>query len=118
MKNLEDLSPDGEKIIELLTENNRLLNNLYQLELNKFKAEKHRQWIHLAIQVIPFIILAIITWFIYDSILHYLAALQNNVDLLKDSVSKFFDSFKNLIPDLSGVQDKLNTLWQSTKSAL
>jgi len=95
----------NEELVELLRENNKLLAELVMYQR---KEERSKKW-HLAIQIffhlLPFIILALLGWYIFNLINQNIQALQGNVNALKDFII-------GIVPDFSGVGDKLNSVWQ------
>ncbi len=95
-----------QELIELLKRNNQLLEEILKLEKKEQRAQKWRTFFHILINLLPFIILAIIGWYIFNLINQNIQALQGNINALKDFITR-------LVPDFSGVGDRLNSTWQN-----
>ena len=97
------------ELIELLKKNNELLEQILKLQKKEHRAQTWRTVFHVAINLLPFILLAIVGWYIFDLINQNIQALQNNINALRDFIT-------GIIPDFSGVGDTLNDAWQNVKS--
>jgi len=95
-----------QELIELLKRNNQLLEEILKLEKKEQRVQKWRTFFHILINLLPFIILAIIGWYIFNLINQNIQALQGNINALKDFIT-------GLVPDFSGVGDRLNSTWQN-----
>lgn len=93
------------EIIELLKKNNQLLEKLLSLQKKEHRAQTWRTVFHVFINLLPFIILALAGWYIFNLINQNIQALQTNVTALKEFVV-------GIVPDFSGVGEKLNNVWQ------
>ena len=93
------------EIIELLKKNNQLLEEILHLQKKEHRAQTWRTVFHVFINLLPFIILALAGWYIFDMINQNIQALQTNVNALKEFVV-------GIVPDFSGVGEKLNNVWQ------
>lgn len=93
------------EIIELLKKNNQLLEEILHLQKKEHRAQTWRTVFHVFINLLPFIILALAGWYIFDVINQNIQALQTNVNALKEFVV-------GIVPDFSGVGEKLNNVWQ------
>ena len=96
---------ENQELLDQLKKNNELLEKIYSIQLKEHRAQVWRGRIHLAIQVLPFIILALVVWYLFRVISANVAALQTNVEALKEFVV-------GIVPDFSGVGEKLNDVWQ------
>jgi len=94
-----------QELIELLKENNDLLKQMLKLQKKEHRAQTWRTVFHVAINLLPFIILTIIGWYIFDLINQNIQALQGNINALKDFIV-------GIVPDFSGVGNTLNGVWQ------
>ena len=104
------------EIITLLRE-----NNAYLKQLLEFKKKEHRQAVaaqtlHIIVTILPFIVILVIGYFVWQSISHYLEVLNNNVNALKSSYDAMITFFQKLIPDFSKIIPDLNQTWQNIQS--
>jgi len=120
-----EISEQNNKIINLLEEQNKMLKQMLSLQQTEIKAEKRERILHYAAKAVPYIILLIVIIWIYFSIKTYLDSLNqqigeiknsvgsvfetlnNQYEFLKSSLGNLFSSFKNLIPDFSGIGEKI-----------
>ncbi len=93
------------ELIELLKKNNQLLEKLLSLQKKEHRAQTWRTVFHVFINLLPFIILALAGWYIFNLINQNIQALQTNVNALKEFVV-------GIVPDFSGVGEQLNNVWQ------
>lgn len=101
----QEMENPNEKIIALLEQNNQLLEKLLKLQLKEHRAQTWRTVFHVFINLLPFIIILALGYYIFTIINSNIQALQSNIDALREFIT-------GLIPDFSGVGDKLNTVWQ------
>jgi len=106
----------SQEIITLLRE-----NNAYLRQLLEFKKKEHRQagvaqTLHIIVTILPFIVILVIGYFVWQSISHYLEVLNNNVNALKSSYDAMITFFQKLIPDFSKIIPDLNQTWQNIQS--
>lgn len=93
------------ELVELLKKNNDLLEQMLKLQKKEHRAQTWRTVFHVIITLLPFILLALIGWYVFDLINQNIQALQGNVNALKDFIV-------GIVPDFSGVGDTLNNVWQ------
>lgn len=98
-----------QELIELLKKNNDLLEQMLKMQKKEQRAQKWRIAFHVFMNLLPFIILALIGWYIFNLINQNIQALQGNVEALKDFIVGW-------VPDFSGVGDTLNGVWQDVSS--
>lgn len=87
---------------ELLAEQkhtNELLEKILAHEVHKQHQETRRFWFGLFIQILPFIIIAVLIWYVYQFIDHQVAALQTTVNQIQHST------------DISGIKDKIESFF-------
>ncbi|MBA4336706.1 hypothetical protein C0416_02935 [bacterium] len=95
----------NEELVELLRENNKLLAELVMYQRKEERAQKWHLFFQIFFHLLPFIIIALLGWWVFNLINSNIQALQGNVNALKDFVV-------GIVPDFSGVGDKLNSVWQ------
>jgi len=98
------------QVIELLQKQNQLLTELYNLELSKRKEEKRSQYIHLFIQLIPFLILSLLMLWGYSVIMGAVHAVNQQYDFLSQGLYSIQTTLKSFVPDFSGVRDSFDSL--------
>lgn len=96
----------SEELVELLRENNKLLAELVMHQRKQDRAEKWRLAFQIFFHLLPFIIIAFLGWWVFNLINSNIQALQSNVNALKDFMV-------GLVPDFSGVGEKLDAAWQT-----
>lgn len=94
-----------QELVELLKKNNQLLEQMLKLQKKEHRAQTWRTVFHIFINLLPFILIALVGWYLFDIVNQNIQALQGNVDALKEFVV-------GIVPDFSGVGDKLNDVWQ------
>jgi hypothetical protein len=94
-----------QELVELLKKNNDLLEQMLKMQKKEQKAQKWRTAFHIFMNLLPFILLALAGWYVFDLVNQNIQALQGNVDALKEFVV-------GIVPDFSGVGDTLNDVWQ------
>lgn len=97
-----------EELITLLKKNNELLGKILKLQKKEHRAQIWRTIFQIFITLLPFIIVLLVVWYLFSLVNQNIQALQSNVDALKDFMI-------GLIPDFSGVGEKLNDVWQDVK---
>lgn len=94
-----------EKLIELLEKNNQLLEKMLHMQLKEHRAQTWRTVFHVFINLLPFILLAVLGYYLFSLVNDNIHALQSNIEALKEFMV-------GLVPDFSGVGEKLNDVWQ------
>ena len=107
------MESDNQQIIALLTENNQYIKELLQIKKQEHRTAKIDRIVHLVITLAPWIALIIIGYFIWQSIMHYLDTLNQNINTLKSNFDTLTNYFKNLIPDFSSIQSQLKNAWNN-----
>ncbi|MFC1809995.1 hypothetical protein ACFLZH_00690 [Patescibacteria group bacterium] len=82
----------SEEIIELLEKNNKLLAELVKYQRKEHHAQTWRWILQLLIQLLPFIILVLLGWWVFNLINENIQALQANVDALKEGFANAWDN--------------------------
>ena len=82
----------NEEIKELLEKNNKLLEELVKYQRKEHRAQTWRWVFQTLIQLLPFIILALLGWWMFDLINSNIEALQANVDALKEGFANAWDN--------------------------
>lgn len=82
----------SEEIIELLEKNNKLLEELVKYQRKEHRAQTWRWVLQLLIQLLPFIILVLLGWWVFNLINENIQALQANVDALKEGFANAWDN--------------------------
>lgn len=80
-----------EEIIKLLEKNNKLLEELVKYQRKENRAETWRWVFQITLQLLPFILLFLLGWWVFNLINENIAALQANVDALKDGFANVVD---------------------------
>ncbi len=78
---------------------NELLGKVLALEKHKQNQETRRFWLGLFLHALPFIILAVLVWYVYQFIGHQVATLQATVNEIQQST------------DISGIKDKIESFF-------
>ena len=99
----------NETIIAQLEKNNQLLEELVKMQKKEHRAQTWRTVFHVFMSLLPFIIISALGYYVFTLINSNIQALQANVDALKEFMV-------GLIPDFSGVGDKLNDVWNDVTS--
>lgn len=82
----------SEEIKKLLEKNNMLLEELVKYQRKEHRAQTWRWALQLLIQLLPFIILALLGWWMFNLINENIQALQANVDALKQGFASAWDN--------------------------
>lgn len=93
------------EIISLLQKNNELLQELLKMHKKEQRAQTRRTIFHVIINLLPFIIVMAVVYYLFSLISENIQALQSNIEMLKEFMI-------GLVPDFSGVGEKLNAVWQ------
>lgn len=81
-----------DQIIELLEKNNKLLEELVKYQRKEHRAQTWRWILQILLQLLPFIILAILGWWMFSLINENIQAIQANVDALKEGFANTWDN--------------------------
>ena len=106
---------DSAKIVELLKENNTYLRELLQLKKKEHSEAVFNHAIHIIISVVPALLVAILGYFVWQSLQHYLDVLNENINTLKTNFDLLREFFQKLIPDFSQIVPKLKDTWETVK---
>lgn len=79
------------KIVELLEKNNKLLEELIKYQRKEHRAQTWRWILQTIIHLLPFILLFILGWWVFDIINANIQAVQANVDALKEGFANAWD---------------------------
>lgn len=82
----------SEEIKELLEKNNELLEELVKYKRKEHRAQTWRWVFQTLIQLLPFIILALLGWWMFSLINENIQAIQANVDALKEGFVNAWDN--------------------------
>ena len=102
-------------VIGLLRENNKLLRELVELKKKEHHQAHINQILHTIFTLAPFIVILVLGYFVWQSISHYLDALNNNINTLKTNFDTLFTFFQKLIPDFSSVVPKIKQTWETVQ---
>jgi hypothetical protein len=106
--------PD-EKLIALLQENNTYLKQLLELQKKEHFSRVTSQVLNVLATLLPFILIMVAGWFAWQTINHYLDVMNNNINTLKTNFDALRDFFQRLIPDFSGIGNKLQDTWETVQ---
>jgi prefoldin subunit 5 len=81
----------NEEIKELLEKNNKLLEELVKYQRKEHHAQTWRWVLQTFIQLLPFILLALLGWYVFNLIMENIQALQDNIDALKQGFANVID---------------------------
>lgn len=87
---------DSQKIIALLEEQNKTLHALLNFQLIKEKKAFHHAVLAVIFHAIPYIVLIILGYFIYQTIHGYLDTLNNNINAMNNEFLAIKTSIINL----------------------
>lgn len=104
---------ENERIIALLQESNGYLKELLQLQKKEHREAIWGTVYHTLINLLPWIAIVIVGYFVWQSIMHYLDALNENINTLKSNFDSVFEFIKKLIPDFSSIGPKIKETWQN-----
>ncbi len=94
---------DNQIIIQLLREQNATLHQLLEFHLKKEKQEFRNTLIHYFIQAIPYIIIIILGYYLYEGLKSYLDAINNNIKTIQDGYLSIQASMQSAIDKLTGI---------------
>ncbi|MBU1446530.1 hypothetical protein KKD70_04700 [Patescibacteria group bacterium] len=94
------------ELIEILKKNNELLEKMFKLQKKEHRTQIWGTIFHIFFTILPFLLAIGITYYLFNLVNQNILALKGNVDALKDFMV-------NLVPDFSGVGEKLNGVWQN-----
>lgn len=106
-KTITDKNSQNE-IVELLKKNNELLECLLKMKKKEQRAQTWRTVFHVTVSLLPFIIVVFIVYYLFRLVNENIQAVQSNVETLRDFMM-------GLIPDFSGVGEKLEGVWQEIR---
>jgi len=81
----------NEELIELLKKNNKLLEELVKYQRKEHRSQTWRWVLQIFIQLLPFIILVLLGWWVFSLIMENIQALQANIDALKEGFANVWD---------------------------
>ncbi|MFC1599730.1 hypothetical protein ACFL3T_01750 [Patescibacteria group bacterium] len=81
-----------DQIIELLEKNNELLSKLVKFQQKEQRAQTRRWIFQISLQLLPFILLFILGWWVFAVVNENIALVQANVDAIKESMSGIWDN--------------------------
>jgi ATP-dependent Zn protease len=93
------------EIIKLLKKNNELLEQLLKMKKKEHRAQTWRSVFHLLINLLPFLLILAVVYYLFTLINENIQAMQANINTLKEFML-------GLVPDFSGVGDRLNEVWR------
>lgn len=94
-----------DEIVDLLKKNNELLEELLKMKKKEQRAEIRKTIFHVIINLLPFLIVIGVVYYLFSLVNQNIQALQSNINMLKEFMV-------GLVPDFSGVGEKLNDVWQ------
>jgi TRAP-type mannitol/chloroaromatic compound transport system permease small subunit len=80
-----------DQVIELLEKNNKLLAELVKYQRKEHRAQTWRWILQTVIHLLPFILLLLLGWWVFDIINANIQAVQANVDALKEGFANAWD---------------------------
>ena len=103
---------ETEKMIALLEEQNRLIKSMADIMIREHRSETINKVIHALLVIIPSAAIIIIGYYLWTGMMHYLDALNNNINLLKSNYEALVAFFQKLVPDFSKIGSGLQQSWQ------
>lgn len=94
--NLAENLGDSKKIISLLEEQNKTLHALLNFNLTQEKKAFHRAVLGVIFHAIPYIVIIIIGYFVYQTIHAYLDTVNNNINALNNEIISIKTSILNI----------------------
>ena len=85
---------ESEDLLSLLKKNNELLEQILKIQKKEHRAQTWRTVLSIFIQLLPFIIIIVVVYYLFTLIQQNIQALQSNVDALKEFMV-------GLVPDFS-----------------
>ena len=80
-----------DQVIELLEKNNKLLAELVKYQRKEHRAQTWRWILQTVIHLLPFILLLLLGWWVFEIINANIQAVQANVDALKEGFANAWD---------------------------
>lgn len=80
-----------QKIEQQLEKTNELLEELVKYQRKEHRAQTWRWILQITLQLLPFILLLLLGWWVFEIINANIQALQANVDALKEGFSNVWD---------------------------
>ncbi|MBD3270648.1 hypothetical protein GF376_03925 [Candidatus Peregrinibacteria bacterium] len=99
-------------IIKLLEEQNSHLKELVKYNLIKERKENIKFFYQLALQLLPFILIIIVGYWAYSSIIEILEKYSENLELLRQGYQEIYDSLSTVFTDINTT---IFNTWESTK---
>ncbi len=112
---LQVKTAEAEQIIELLKENNHYLKQLFELERKEHREVVIGHIFHVIITMIPWIAILILGYFVWQSMIHYLDALNNNINTLKGNFDALSTFIQKITPDFGSILPKLKDTWENVQ---
>lgn len=102
-----------DQLIELLQENNHYLKQLLDL-----KRKEHREAVighifHTILTMLPWIAVLVLGYFVWQTLMQYLDALNSNINTLKGNFEALSDFIQKITPDFGSVMPKLKDTWEN-----
>lgn len=104
---------DAEQIIELLKENNHYLKQLFKLQRKEHREAVIAKVFHIILNMIPWIVVLVLGYFVWQTVMHYLDALNNNINTLKGNFDALSTFIQKITPDFSSIVPKLKSTWEN-----
>jgi hypothetical protein len=98
---------DNQIIIQLLREQNTTLHQLLEFHQKKEKREFRNIVIHYFILAIPYIIIIILGYYLYEGLKSYLDAINNNIKSVQDGYLSIQTSMQSAIDKLSSIPSEI-----------
>lgn len=81
----------NQNLEQLLEKNNELLTELVKYQRKEHRAQTWRWILQITLQLLPFILLLLLGWWVFEIINANIQALQTNVDALKEGFANAWD---------------------------
>jgi hypothetical protein len=107
---------DNQKIIAILEEQNQLLKILVEHQQKADKIANLKMIYSIISSALPFIIILIVGYYLYQILFDYINTLNNNVNTLKEGFLGMQSFLGKLVPDFNAIGEKIQTTWQSTNN--
>ncbi len=104
------------EIIELLKEQNKYLKFLVNQKIQDNRWQMIKTGLHIFANLLPFIILFILGYYVYSIIIDYLNALNSNVDALKEGYIGLQDLISGYLEGINEITDSIDSVWQDTRA--
>lgn len=102
---------NNKELVELLKKNNELLEKMLKIQKKDHRAQTWRTALHVFFNLLPFIIVAFLVWYLFSLVNENIQALKGNIDALKDFILGF-------VPDFSGMGEQLNNTWNDVGNSI